>query len=244
MAAWPGLVLGEPLRGGARNPVCRARRGGEDFVVRVSRRSREALAWELDLLAALRRAGVVVPETVATGDERRHDDGVLVQRFIPGDPPRDGADWARVVSAVTGVHEVTGGWPQRPGFASARELLSRRRGGDVDLDAMPADVAALVRESWLPVLDGPECVVHGDLGAGNVLVTEDDVALIDWDEARVDAAAFDFSGVPRDVAIPLPGDRQQVRTAGIAWEVATCWLPEPDYAVRRLEELRRRECDR
>lgn len=244
MAAWPGLELREPLRGGARNPVCGARRGGEEFVVRVSRRSPEALEWELDLLAALRRAGVVVPETVATGDGRRHDDGVLVQRFLPGDPPRDAADWTRVVSAVTRVHEVTAGWPQRPGFASARELLSRRRGGDVDLDAMPADAAALVRESWLPVLGGPECVVHGDLGAGNVLVTDDHVALIDWDEARVDVAAFDFSEVPPDVAIPLPGDRQQLTTAGVAWEVAACWLPEPDYAGRRLEQLRRRGCGR
>ncbi len=32
----------------------------------------------------------------------------------------------------------------------------------------------------------------------------------------------------------------ELTTAGLAWEVATCWAPEPAYAARRLVELRQR----
>lgn len=144
------------------------------------------------------------------------------------------------MAALTVVHETTVGWPQRPGFASASALLRRGSGGDVELDAMPSSAAELVRASWRPVLQGPETVIHGDLGAGNVLITEGGAALIDWDEARVDVPAFDFAHLPSDVEIPYPGDRDALVTAGIAWEAATCWGTEPDYAARRLAELRER----
>lgn len=144
------------------------------------------------------------------------------------------------VSALTVVHETTVGWPQRPGFASASALLRRGSGGDVDLDAMPSSAAELERPSWRPLLQGSQSVIHGDLGAGNVLITASSTAVIDWDEARVDVAAFDFAHLPSDVAIPYPGDRDALVTAGIAWEAACCWLPEPDYAARRLAELRER----
>lgn len=240
VAAWSGVQLGARLTGGARNPVFRARRRSEDFVVRRSGRPVAALEWELDLLDALPGAGVLVPQTVRTDDGRRRDGGVWLQRFIPGGPPVDSRDWQRVGSALAAVHEATVGWPQRPWFASARELLRRDRGGDVDFAAMPSAVVELVRSSWLPVLDAQECAVHGDLGAGNVLLSDEGVALIDWDEARVDVPAFDFAHLPESAALPPPwdGERELLITAGVAWEVATCWVVEPAYAARRLEELR------
>jgi len=184
--------------------------------------------------------GVAVPETVTTADGRDHSDGILVQRLIPGAPPAGDTDWQRVIAAIAVVHEMTVGWPQRPGFASAQELLQGDTGGDVDLAAMPPESARLVRDSWRPALGGCECVVHGDLGAGNVLVTDEQVALIDWDEARVDVPAFDFAHVPEHLAIPVGGNRRDIVTAGVAWEAATCWVAEPDYAAHRLTELRRR----
>jgi hypothetical protein len=58
VTAWPGVELAEALTGGVRNPVFRAWRRLQELVVRVSRRSAESLQWELDLLAALREAGI------------------------------------------------------------------------------------------------------------------------------------------------------------------------------------------
>lgn len=164
-----------------------------------------ALEWELDLLDALPGAGVRVPRTVRTDDGRRQDGGVWLQRFIPGGPPVDSRDWQHVSSALAAAHEATVGWPQRPWFASARELLRRDRGGDVDFAAMPSSVAELIRSSWVPVLDGQECAIHGDLGAGNVLISDEGVALIDWDEARVDVPALTSRTYPSRPRCPLRG---------------------------------------
>lgn len=147
LSAWSGVEVIRRLSGGARNPVYLARRGAERLVVRVSGRSLDALAWELDLLDAVAAAGVVVPRSLPTDDGRRHDRGVLVQHFLDGAPAQHERDWARVVAALEVLHEATARWPQRPGFAVARELLHQPSGGDVRLAAMPADAVELIRSS-------------------------------------------------------------------------------------------------
>lgn len=233
--AWPGVEVLTRLPGGARNPVYLGRRRDEHLVIRSSSRAPESLAWELDLLDALSSAGVTVPCTIPTDDGRRDDSGVLVQRFIDGRRPTSTLDWLRVVRVIEIVHATTAGWPQRPGFRSARELMRHESGGDVALGAMPPEAVDLVRASWEPVLDTADCAIHGDMGEGNVLMSDDDVALIDWDEARVDAPAFDYAHLPSEV---VPGEYATVHRAGVAWEAATCWVAEPEYARRRLEELR------
>jgi aminoglycoside phosphotransferase (APT) family kinase protein len=146
-------------------------------------------------------------------------------------------DWQRVARTLQQVHALTPAWPQRPAFASSRQLLVEARGGDVDLMAMPAEAMQAVRKCWEPLLVGPECVIHGDLGGGNVLVDGEDVALLDWDESRVDVPWFDFAHLPSEVDLALPVDREALTTAGVAWEAATCWVPEPEYARKRLSEL-------
>jgi aminoglycoside phosphotransferase (APT) family kinase protein len=142
-----------------------------------------------------------------------------------------------VVGTLTVVHQITVGWPQRPGFASARELLAADRGGDIRLDRMPTDAVRAVRQAWQPVLTGPECAIHGDVGAGNILVSDARVTLLDWDEARVDVPWFDFAFLPATLRAPVPVPIDALLTAGVAWETATCWVPEPVYARRRLAEL-------
>ena len=208
--------------------------------MRRSSRPPASLDWELDLLDHLAAHGIAVPRTLPAEDGRRHVEGVLVQEFLPGRPPRDVADWARVVRVLGAVHELTVGWPQRPGFASSRTLLTSARGGDVDLDAMPADAVDLVRSSWVPLHDAADCVVHGDVGTGNVLIGPDAVALLDWDESRVDSPWFDLAPLSADVPVSWPGDRDVLVTAGVAWEAATCWVVEPDYAATVLSGLRNR----
>lgn len=234
--AWAGVEVLRELTGGHRNQVTLALRGDRHLVVRRTGRSPAALDWELDLQEHLASHGVGVPRTVPADDGRRHVDGVLVQEFVPGAPPSSDEDWRLVVDALRTVHRVTLGWPQRPGFASARDLLDADRGGDVGLDAMPAADARAVRRAWQPVLIGPQCAIHGDVDASNVLVDGTRVTILDWDEARVDVPWFDFGFVPAGL-VDLPVPRDVLVTAAVAWEAATCWLPEPEYARRRLAEL-------
>jgi aminoglycoside phosphotransferase (APT) family kinase protein len=240
VAAWAGVELRDPLTGGARNPVVRAERGSERLVVRRSGRPVAALEWELNLLEFLDARGIEVPRMLRSDDGRRHVDGVLIYRFIDGRPPGDRDDWRRVVAVLTAVHEMTTGWPQRPGFASSRQLLIADRGGDVRLDAMPIEAVDAVRAAWRPIVTGTECVNHGDVGGGNILVTEAGIALLDWDESRVDVPWFDFAFLPPDVEADAPVDAETLSSAGVAWEAATCWMAEPDYAAKRLAELQAR----
>jgi Ser/Thr protein kinase RdoA (MazF antagonist) len=237
IAPWAGVELRDPLTGGARNQIVLAERGSERLVARHSERSVSALEWELDLLDFLDARGIEVPRLVPTDDGRRHVDGVVIYRFIDGRPPQDRAEWRRAVAVLTAVHDMTAGWPQRPEFASSRQLLTTDRGGDVRLDAMPPEAAEAVRAAWRPVITRAECVNHGDVGAGNILVTDAGIALLDWDESRVDVPWFDFAFLPADVEADVPIDVETLRTAGVAWEAATGWMAEPDYAAKRLAEL-------
>lgn len=177
VSAWPGVELGHPLTGGSRAPVFRAHRDGHLLVVKASSRTPASLAWELELLQTLDHAALRVPVTVPTVDGRPSRHGVVVQTFLPGQPPRTRQDWAGVAAFIARVHDLTPTWPQRPGSLGIRQLLTQDRGGDVDLTAMPAPAVGLVRACWRELLDqvdvapiagtqrGGSCVVHGDLGA-------------------------------------------------------------------------------
>jgi len=79
--------------------------------------------------------------------------------------------------------------------------------------------------------------VHGDLGAGAVLVHDGDIGIIDWDEARVDVPVLDLIGIPGHEG-PPGVDPVVVQLAALAWETATCWVPEPRYASNLLDQLR------
>lgn len=233
LSPWgPAAVVGR-LGGGHRNEVLELRRGGERLVARVTRRGPESLDWELDLLEFLSANDFVVPEVAGTDDGRRHVDGVVVQRWLPGRAPT-AYDWPAVAALLERLHALTAGWPQRPGFASTRDLLTADRGGDVDLTAMPADAVTAVRAAWA-ALDGPHSVVHGDPGEANIRVTDDGIGLLDWDEARVDHPDLDLADLPAPV-LPHPRNRR-ARAAVDAWEAAAGWSLEPGHARRRLAEL-------
>lgn len=234
---WPGLEPVRVLAGGARSLVALARYGNRQVVVRRSSRSSTSLEWEFDLLEHLSNRGLRVPQLVPADDGRRHVNGVLVQEFLPGEPPRSNADWMRVVETLKVVHDSTVGWPQRPGFASSFELLACESGGDVQLGAMPPELVEQVREAWAAVQIGPHSVVHGDVAAGNVALDGGSVGLLDWDEARVDVRWFDLAAVPTSAPVSGAISGEALTAARVAWETATCWVIEPEYARSCASQL-------
>jgi Ser/Thr protein kinase RdoA (MazF antagonist) len=237
LGAWGGVELAEPMAGGNRSVVVSATLSGARVVVRRSRRSEAGLEWELKLMEHLRAVGLATPEVVAAADGRLQVDGVSVIAFVEGRQPDTADDWARVAEYLSRLHELGRGTAQRPGFRSARELLMEEQGGDVDLQAMPVDAVRLCRAAWAPLSSLPVTVIHGDPGASNIVITQTDVVLLDWDEARVDCPWFDLAALPDEVS-PLHGeDRQLAARAADAWEAAVGWVLEPAYARRRLQQL-------
>jgi Ser/Thr protein kinase RdoA (MazF antagonist) len=159
----------------------------------------------------------------------------FVLSWINGRPPSTDADWREVARTLERVHALTPVWPQRPTFASTVDLLTRDKGGDVDWAMMSPEAVERCREAWKPLEAMPQSAIHGD-PRGNSLITASGVALIDWDEARVDASMLDLAGIPGDHA--PPAELAVARRAASAWEAAASWLLEPAYARRRLAELR------
>jgi Ser/Thr protein kinase RdoA (MazF antagonist) len=220
------------LGAGIRDAVYRVRLAGEPAVARRTNRAPASLEWELDLLEFLEANQFVVPSVVRTAAGARHAGGVIVTRWIDGRAPAGDADWHAVAHELGRLHRLTLGWPARPGFRSARELLTEWRGGDVDLSQMPRAVLRLVRSAWEELPDGPYPVVHGDPGPSNVKLVDGRVALLDWDEARVDCPWFDLADLP--VRVLDEAVEALARAAAHAWEAANGWIVEPAYARWRL----------
>jgi Ser/Thr protein kinase RdoA (MazF antagonist) len=235
LAAWGPLEVVGALGGGNRNLVAEGRLGARRVVVRRSRRPPASLAWEADLLDHLARNAMRVPAVVPALDGRRHIDGVMVQTWLDGRPPEP-ADWPAVTAFLRRLHQVTATWPQRPGFASTRDLLTTDQGGDVDLSAMPADAVADCRRAWARLDGSPQAVVHGDPGAANIRISPAGAGLLDWDEARVDYTDLDLAELPGSELL-LPR-LTLAREAATAWEAANGWIIEPAYARHQLELLR------
>jgi aminoglycoside phosphotransferase (APT) family kinase protein len=97
---------------------------------------------------------------------------------------------------------------------------------------MPRSVLRLVRSAWEELPDGPYPVVHGDPGPSNVKLVDGRVALLDWDEARVDCPWFDLADLP--VRVLDEAVEALARAAAHAWEAANGWIVEPAYARWRL----------
>lgn len=225
----------EPLSGGVANDVWSVRLNGRRAVARLGTRSDADLDWETNLLQHLDRAGLTVPVPIPTTDGRRFADGLVLMTYLEGDPPEAEADWRRVAATLRRLHELTEGWPQRPGWRSSTDLLHADSGTKVDLTAMPAEGVARCRAAWARLAGRPTSVVHGDPNPRNVRITPERVALIDWDESHVDVADLDLV-LPHNAA-GLDGPTLDIATqASAAWEAAVCW--DDDYSKRRLAEVR------
>jgi Ser/Thr protein kinase RdoA (MazF antagonist) len=221
----------EPLAGGARNLSWLVSINGQKAAARRSRRTQDALDWELDLMLAANAAGVSTPRVVPTVDGRRHAGSVVLFEWIDGRKPESTHDWAMVRDALQRLHGATSNWRQRPGFSSMANLLIEARGGDVDLSLIPEGIVEECRAAWQATMDDRTSAIHGD-PSSNVLLVDGEPTFIDWDESRVDACFLDFALPQVDLL-----DEHQKR-ALVAWEIACSWILEPEYARRRLVELR------
>src|SRR5688572_12099786 len=171
----------EPLAGGVANDVWSVRVNGHLAVGRLGARSDADLAWETELLQHLDREGLTVPVPIPTTDGRLFADGVVVMTYVVGGPPETEADWRRVADTLRQLHRLTQGWPQRPGWRSSTDLLHAETGTKIDLGAMPPEGVARCRAAWARLVGRRTCVVHGNANnPGNVRMTADRVALIDW----------------------------------------------------------------
>lgn len=226
----------EPLTGGTANDVWSVRIDGRLAVGRLGTRSDADLAWETGLLQHLDRNGLVVPVPLPTRDGRHFVNGLVVMRYMDGGPPRTADDWRRVAETLRRLHELTRGWPQRPGWRSSTDLLQADTGTRIDLNAMPAEAVVRCRAAWARLAGRPTSAVHGNPGnPGNVRITADHVALIDWDEAHADVSELDLV-LPHNGAGLAGLDRDIIEQAEAAWEAAVCW--KDDYAEKRLAEVR------
>lgn len=96
---------------------------------------------------------------------------------------------------------------------------------------MPLKLKAC-RDAWTPVADLTQTAVHSDLNSSNLLKTaRGEVALLDWDEARLDAPLFDTALLSRNT---LDARDRRLLTA---WEVAVSWHVEPEHARRQARRL-------
>ena len=240
LALWgPDATRIERLTGGSANDVWSVRINGELAVARLARigaRSDADQAWEAELLSHLDRNGLTVPLPIPAADGRLFANGLTVMRYMEGGPPKTESDWRRVADTLRQLHRLTRGWPQRPGWKSSTDLLTTARGTRIDLDAMPPEAVARCRAAWARLVGRETCVVHGNPdNPGNVRLTADRVALIDWDEAHVDVPTLDLILPHNGAGLDRP-EYDIAHQAQAAWEAAICW--KDDYSVRRLAEVR------
>ena len=208
------VVRIEPLTGGVGvNEVWSVRVNGHLAVGRLGQRSDADLAWETDLLRHLDREGMPVPVPIPTTDGRHFADGLVVMTYVEGGSPETEADWRRVAVTLRQLHRFTHGWPQRPGWRSSADLLHAETGTKVDLGAMPPEGVVRCRAAWARLTGRMTCVIHGDPNPGNIRMTADRVALIDWDESHVNVPDLDLA-LPHNAAGLGDDAYESLRKAG------------------------------
>jgi Ser/Thr protein kinase RdoA (MazF antagonist) len=235
----PDCVRLDALSGGVANEVWGVRINGRFAVARLGSRSDADLAWETKLMQRLDSLGFTVPVPIPTTDGRLFVEGLVVMTYVEGRAPESEADWGRVAATLRRLHQLTPGWPQRPGWRSSSDLLHVETGTRINLRAMPPEAVARCRAAWARLAGGTSCVVHGDLNPGNIRMTDDRVGLIDWDESHVDVPDLDLA-LPHNAAALDDQAFDTAAQASAAWEAAVCWDPTgtDPFAAKRLAEVR------
>lgn len=222
--------------GGVPNDVWSVRINGHLAVARLNSRSDSDLGWETELLQRLDCEGLTVPLPIPTVDGRLFAEGLVVMTYVEGGPPESQADWRRVADTLRQLHQLTQGWPQRPGWRSSTDLLHAETGTRINLGAMPPEGVARCRAAWARLTGRQTCVVHGDTNPGNIRMVGNRVALIDWDESHVDVPDLDLV-LPYNAAGLGDVALDTAAQAWAAWGAAVCW--DDEYSVKMLAEVRK-----
>src|SRR5687768_6082453 len=226
----------EPLAGGVANDVWSVRVDGHLAVGRLGARSDADLAWETELLQHLDREGLTVPVPIPTTDGRLFADGLVVMTYVEGGPPKTEADWRRVAETLRRLHRLTRGWPQRPGWRTSTDLLHAETGTRIELGAMPPEGVARCRAAWARLVGRRTCVVHGNPNnPGNVRMTAERVARVDWDDAHVDVPDLGLA-LPDEAAGPDDDALDSAARAGRPCGAAVGG--DDEYPVDRLAVIR------
>ncbi len=225
----------QQLTGGVANDVWSVLIDGKRAVARLGKRSDADLAWETNLLHYLDQQGLVVPTPIPTTDGRLFVDGLVVMKYLEGEMPKTQDDWQLVAKTLKRIHQLTKDWPQRPGWRSSLDLLHTDTGTRIDLTAMPPEGVVRCRAAWAKLKGHQTSVIHGDPNPRNILIKNNEVALIDWDESHVDVPEIDLGMLPHNASNLEEGAHFIAQQASAAWEAAVCW--DDEYSVKRLSEV-------
>ncbi|WP_157882971.1 phosphotransferase family protein [Deinococcus soli (ex Cha et al. 2016)] len=196
------------------NRVYRARRAGQDVVLRVPLPGDDADALtESVAVPAAVRAGIPTPELLVFDDSRAVLDApVSVYAFAPGrsldslgwahGDPRLARAWREAGRALAALHAGVEGAPDPNGHLKAirppdpartrARVLTGEKVGTAEADWATGLTARLLSENPPPAR---LAFLHDDLHAGNLMVTDDGAvsALIDWGDAGWGDPALDLS---------------------------------------------------
>ncbi|GGN38291.1 hypothetical protein GCM10010842_21020 [Deinococcus daejeonensis] len=196
------------------NRVYRARRAGQDVVLRVPMPGDDADALtESVAVPAAVRAGLPTPELLVFDDSRTVLDApVSVYAFAPGrsldglgwahGDPRLSRAWREAGRALAALHAGVEGAPDPHGRLKAitppdpartrARVLTGERLGTAEADWATGLTTRLLSENPPPA---QPAFLHNDLHAGNLMVIGDGAvsALIDWGDAGWGDPALDLS---------------------------------------------------
>jgi thiamine kinase-like enzyme len=188
--------VAEPLTGGITNRNYRIEVDNEVFVVRIPAQSGSLLGidrrveYEASRLAA---AAGIGPDVIAFIEP----EGVLVTRFIEGQPVRDHnvhepAMLERIAQSLRRVHQsgsIAGGFsPFR--VVEAYALLATRHGGRLPAAFERAQAIAVDIERALP--EQALVLCHNDLLNANFIDDGVSIRIVDWEYAGMGDRFFDF----------------------------------------------------
>jgi Phosphotransferase enzyme family len=141
-----------------------------------------------------------------------------------------------VADELMHLHTTCADVAQRPGSMAVTDLTATSRSVDADMSAIPTDATEVILGIFNSYKHIPVALIHGDPNASNIRITNDGrVALLDWDESRVDVVWHDLSNLGIQVLGDV--DHERAQRLSNAWETANAWVAEPEYAQRRYAAL-------